>query len=83
MYDFSFLAPCPASGIIIQGEGDEVVTPLATQKLVDKLRTQRHITIEHKTIPGANHFFADEMPDLMKVVDDYLDFRLDPSCHIR
>ena len=29
MYDFSFLAPCPSSGIIIQGEGDEVVTPLA------------------------------------------------------
>ena len=40
------------------GEADEVVTPLATQKLVDKLRTQRHITIEHKTIPGANHFFG-------------------------
>jgi alpha/beta superfamily hydrolase len=83
MYDFSFLAPCPSSGIIIQGEADEVVTPLATQKLVDKLRTQRHITIEHKTIPGANHFFAHEMPELMKAVDDYLDFRLDPSCPIR
>jgi alpha/beta superfamily hydrolase len=83
MYDFSFLAPCPSSGVIIQGEADEVVTPLATQKLVDKLRTQRHITIEHKTIPGANHFFANEMPDLMKAVDDYLDFRLDPSCPIR
>jgi uncharacterized protein len=25
MYDFSFLAPCPASGIIIQGEADTVV----------------------------------------------------------
>ena len=45
MYDFSFLAPCPSSGIIIQGEADEVVTPSAVQKLVDKLRTQRHITI--------------------------------------
>ena len=40
MYDFSFLAPCPSSGIIIQGEADEVVTPGAVQKLVDKLRTQ-------------------------------------------
>jgi len=44
------IAPCPAPGIIIQGEADEVVTPIATQKLVDKLRTQRHITIEHKTV---------------------------------
>lgn len=83
MYDFTFLAPCPASGIIIQGEGDEVVTPNAVQKLVDKLRTQKHITIHHSTIPQANHFFVNEMPQLMKAADQYLDFRLDPSCPIR
>ena len=76
MYDFSFLAPCPSSGIIIQGEADEVVTPSAVQKLVDKLRTQRHITIHHDLIPGANHFFANELDLLMKSVDDYLDMRL-------
>ena len=75
-YDFSFLAPCPSSGIIIQGEADEVVTPSAVQKLVDKLRTQRHITIHHDLIPGANHFFANELDLLMKSVDQYLDMRL-------
>jgi hypothetical protein len=83
MYDFSFLAPCPASGIIIQGEADEVVTPPAVVKLVEKLRTQRGITIEYKTVPGANHFFAQEMPQLMKTVDQYLDYRLNPACPIR
>src|SRR3954449_5125100 len=98
MYDFSFLAPCPSSGIIIQGEadeggtpsavqklvdrlriqgaGDEVAAPSAVQKLVDKLRTQRHITIHHDLIPGANHFFANELDLMMKSVDDYLDMRL-------
>ena len=76
LYDFTFLAPCPSSGIIIQGENDEVATPGATQKLGDKLRTQRHITIHHDTIPGANHFFVNEMPLLMKSVDSYLDMRL-------
>ena len=76
MYDFSFLAPCPSSGIIVQGEADEVVTPGAVQKLVDKLRTQRHITIHHDLIPGANHFFANELDLLMKSVDEYLDMRL-------
>ena len=83
MYDFSFLAPCPASGIIIQGEADEVVTPPAVVKLVEKLRTQRGITVEYKTVPHANHFFAQEMPQLMRTVDDYLDYRLDPACTIR
>ena len=76
MYDFTFLAPCPSSGLIIDGEADEVVTGASVQKLVDKLKTQRHITIDHATIPRANHFFEHEMPDLMRVVDAYLDKRL-------
>ena len=83
MYDFTFLAPCPASGIIIQGAADEVATPSGTQKLVDKLRTQKHITIHHEEIPRANHFFAHEMDALMASVDNYLDFRLDPACPIK
>ena len=83
MYDFSFLAPCPSSGIIIQGVNDEVVTQNAVQKLVDKLRTQRHITIHHDEIPRANHFFENEMELLMASVNGYLDFRLDPNCPIK
>ena len=83
MYDFSFLAPCPASGIIIQGAADTVVTPNAVQKLVDKLRTQKHITIHHDEIPRANHFFENETDDLMKSVDNYLDMRLAPDCPIK
>ena len=83
MYDFSFLAPCPASGIIVQGVADEVVTPGAVQKLVDKLRTQKHITIHHDEIPRANHFFEHELDDMMKSVDNYLDMRLAPDCPIK
>jgi alpha/beta superfamily hydrolase len=83
MYDFTFLAPCPSSGIIIQGTGDEVVTPGAVQKLVDKLRTQKHITIHHDEIKGANHLFQNELPELMGSVDKYLDMRLSPDSPIR
>jgi alpha/beta superfamily hydrolase len=83
MYDFSFLAPCPASGIFIQGAADTVVQPNSVVKLVEKLRTQKHITIHHEEIPRANHFFENETDDLMRAVDNYLDFRLDPSCPIR
>jgi len=83
MYDFTFLAPCPSSGIIIQGAGDEVVTPGSVQKLVDKLRTQKHITIHHEEIPRANHFFEHEMDLLMASVDNYLDMRLAPDSPIR
>src|SRR3546814_15336399 len=83
MYDFTFLAPCPSSGIIVQGGSDEVVTAGAVQKLVDKLRTQKHITIHHDEIPRANHFFEHEMDQLMKSVDNYLDMRLAPDSPIK
>ena len=83
MYDFSFLAPCPASGIFVHGAGDTVVQPSSVGKLVEKLRTQKHITIHHDEIPRANHFFEHEIDDLMLSVDKYLDFRLSPDCPIR
>ena len=83
MYDFSFLAPCPASGLFVQGVADTVVHPTAVQKLVEKLRTQKHITIEHDEIPRANHFFENEIEEMMGSVDKYLDYRLDPNCPIK
>lgn len=76
LYDFGFLAPCPSSGLIVQGLADEVVTEPAVLKLVEKLKTQRHITIDYATIDGANHFFQSEMDELTRVVETYLDRRL-------
>ncbi len=76
MYDFGFLAPCPSSGLIVQGSSDEVVQAAAVQKLVDKLKTQKHITIDYDVIEGANHFFENEMDQMMGSVDRYLDMRL-------
>ena len=76
LYDFSFLAPCPSSGLLVQGTADEIVTPSAVQKLVDKLKTQKHITIDYDTIDGANHFFENELEQLTESVNRYLDMRL-------
>lgn len=79
LYDFSFLAPCPSSGLIVNGSDDEIVPPGSVQKLVDKLRTQKQITVDHEIIHGANHFFEDKLEDLVGVVDKYLDKRLTPA----
>ena len=59
-YDFSFLAPCPSSGLIIHGDADKVAPPKDVQGWVDKLHTQNGITITQKTLPGANHFFSND-----------------------
>ena len=79
MYDFSFLAPCPASGLMVTGSQDDIVPPESVTKLVDKLRQQRGIAIGHATIDGANHFFSDQLEELDNVVDLYLNDALNPS----
>jgi alpha/beta superfamily hydrolase len=75
-YDFSFLAPCPASGLFVNGDKDTVTPPEAVNSLVSKLKTQRGIIIEHKIIAGANHFFEEKIEELTKICANYLDKRL-------
>ena len=75
LYDFSFLAPCPSSGLIIHGDKDRVAPPQSVQKLVDKLKTQKGITIEQQIVPGANHFFEGKVDELVGKCSEYLDKR--------
>ena len=76
LYDFSFLAPCPSSGMIVHGDKDAVVPHKDVTGLVDKLKTQKGIVIEQKVIPGANHFFDGKVEPLMQAITGYLDKRL-------
>jgi uncharacterized protein len=76
LYDFSFLAPCPSSGLIVHGERDAVVPPKDVNTLVEKLKTQKGIVIDQQVIPGANHFFDGKLEPLMETITAYLDMRL-------
>ena len=75
-YDFSFLAPCPSSGLIIHGTADRVAPERDVTALVEKLKQQKGILITQKTIPDANHFFAGKVDELISECSDYLDRRL-------
>lgn len=79
LYDFSFLAPCPSSGLMINGADDRVVSTEAVANLVDKLKTQKGVIIDHQIVPKANHFFEEQVEELMQQVDTYLDMRLNES----
>jgi len=76
LYDFSFLAPCPSSGLIVHGDKDAVVPAKDVTTLVEKLKTQKGIVIDQRVIPGANHFFDSKIDVLMESVNQYLDKRL-------
>ena len=70
--DFTFLAPCPSSGLIVQGDKDEEVPPESVAKLAHKLSHQRAIDVRHQLIPGGNHYFHHKTEALAAAVDDYL-----------
>ncbi len=76
LYDFSFLAPCPSSGLIVHGEQDKVSPPGSVQTLVDKLRAQKGIVIDQAMTADANHFFEGHVDELIGTCSDYLEKRL-------
>ncbi|MDB9818453.1 alpha/beta hydrolase [Pelagibacterales bacterium] len=76
LYDFNFLAPCPASGLIVHGKKDEIAPLDDVQKLAQKLQAQKNITVEYEEISGANHFYDNEIPKLKKVIENYIEIEL-------
>ena len=75
LYDFSFLAPCPSSGLVVQGDIDEIVVPASSDKLAHDLQAKRAITIDYELIKGADHFYTGKLEEMNKAVETYLDKR--------
>ena len=76
IHDFSFLAPCPASGLMVHGDSDDIIPEDSVAKLADKLGKQKNITIDYNVVKGCDHFFRQHMDTLEKHVEKYLDTNL-------
>ena len=76
MYEFTFLAPCPSSGMIVHGGADELVPEPVVAKLAEKLSLQKNITIDYDIVDGADHFFQNHIETFTERVDRYLGRRL-------
>ena len=72
LYDFSFLAPCPTSGLILQGSQDNIVPEASAAKLAQRLRDQKGIAIDYRRVEGANHFFKENIDDLVANMHDHM-----------
>ena len=73
MYDFTFLAPCPCSGLFVHGDADQQVSEDSVAQLAEHLSNQRGVTIDYRVIKGADHFFNEHLDVLTGHIDDYLD----------
>jgi hypothetical protein len=72
LYDFTFLAPCPASGLLIHGDKDEHVPHEDVGKLAERLIAQRGIGVAYNLVHGANHFFETKHDELTTAIDSHL-----------
>ena len=76
LYDFTFLAPCPTSGLITYGDQDKIVPKGDVNALIGRLQEQKGIDIEGKMLRGANHFYDNRLDALDKIATNYLDIRI-------
>ena len=72
VYDFSFLSPCPTSGLMIYGKNDELVPLSDITELNKKLSAQKGIKVDFESVNDANHFFSKTEDVLVKSLDKYI-----------
>ena len=72
VYDFTFLAPCPISGLIIYGKNDELVPEDSILNLKKRLSMQKNIDVKFDSIVNANHFYKSKVKELSSSVGRYL-----------
>ena len=71
-YDFNFLAPCPASGLVISGEKDNLIETDAVKSIIKKLNQQKSIIVKHDIVKGSDHFFTNMESKVLEKVKKYV-----------
>ena len=71
-YDFNFIVPSVASGLIIQGTEDNISKEEDSHKLHNKLCQTSDAIIEYGVIDGADHFFTNKLDDFNSIVSNYI-----------
>ena len=72
LYDFSFLSPCPISGIVIYGKNDELVNADSILHLKKRLSIQKNIDVKFESIANANHFYKNKEKELGSIINRYI-----------
>jgi alpha/beta superfamily hydrolase len=74
-YDFSFLEECRKPLLLVHGEHDEFGEVAELRALASRLPPEARAEI--KIIPGAGHFFDDQLEDLTRAVREWAEERLE------
>jgi alpha/beta superfamily hydrolase len=76
-YDFSFLKECRKPLLLVQGERDEFGSVAELRALAARLPPEAQVRVE--VIPGAGHFFDEQLDELRRVVAGWAEEMLGPA----
>ena len=62
--DFAFLSPCPASGLVVQGGADTLVSEPAVAMMAERLDSFRRVCVDYLLLPNADHLYTQQLKDL-------------------
>lgn len=68
LYAFDFLSPCPASGLIIQGGKDTIVSEPSVEMLAEQLAGHRFVHVEYRLIPSADHLYGSQLKEVHDII---------------
>lgn len=74
-YDFSFLAECRKPLLLVHGERDEFGSVRDLRALAERLPPEARVRVE--IIPGAGHFFDEQLDDLRRRIAEWAREMLD------
>ncbi len=72
LYDFTFLSPCPISGLLLDGKNDELVEIDSILNLKKRLSMQKNIDVKFVPVLNANHFYKGKEKDLSTSISSYI-----------
>lgn len=70
--DFSYLTPCPASGVIIQGGADTIVSEPAVAMMAERLDSFKKVQVDYVMLPEADHLYTNQLKNVFDALQKHV-----------
>ena len=57
---------------MVAGDNDELAAEPAIRKLVEKLNTQKNVSVDYRVFAGADHIFANHADAVSEALEDHV-----------
>ena len=66
--DLAYLTPCPASGVIIQGDKDTIVNEPSVAAMAERLNQSKKVQVDYIQIKQADHLYTNKLKPLYEAL---------------